>query len=90
MRPPRWRESDVWGQVAFYTGLGFIIPGAALGGYVLGWLLDKALHTAPALALVGALAGVAGGIFEILQILTRDEKRNASGPSKPGRPSGPN
>ena len=70
--------------MAFYTGLGFVIPGAALVGAVLGWLLDRTLHTAPALALVGALVGVAAGIVEILRVLTRSEKKDAGGDDSTG------
>ena len=85
----RWHESDVWAQVAFYTGLGFLIPGALIVGYGAGWLLDRALNTAPALALVGALAGVAGGIVELLRILKRkerDDAKRANGSRTPDPP----
>jgi len=79
--PPGGRQQDLWGQVAFYSSLGFIIPGAAVGGYFLGWLLDEYLHTTPILGIIGGLAGVTAGIVEVLQILTRAEKsedRNSS------------
>ena len=65
----------VWAQVAFYSSLGFILPAAALGGFGLGWVLDRWLHTSPLLAIVLGLAGVVAGVVEILQILTRAEKR---------------
>lgn len=66
---------SVWAQVAYYTGLGFILPAGAIAGYILGWLLDGGLHTAPWLSLVGAFLGVAGAIVEILHVLTRAEKQ---------------
>ena len=72
---PRGRQKDLWGQVALYSGLGFIIPGAVVGGYFLGWLLDEYLHTTPILGIIGGLAGAAAGIVEVFQILTRAEKR---------------
>ncbi|HEV2492689.1 MAG TPA: AtpZ/AtpI family protein [Terriglobia bacterium] len=66
---------NVWAQVAYYTGLGFILPAGALVGYIIGWLLDRGLHTAPWLSMVGAFVGVAGGLIEILQLLARAEKQ---------------
>jgi F0F1-type ATP synthase assembly protein I len=72
--PVRGKEKDLWSQVAFYTSLGFIIPGAVVGGYVLGWFLDGLLHTTPILGMIGGLAGAAAGIIEVFQILTRAEK----------------
>lgn len=75
MFPRGEKQSDLWAQVAFYAGLGFVIPVAVIVGYVLGWLLDQWLHTARTFALIMALLGAAGGLVEILQILTRQEKR---------------
>jgi F0F1-type ATP synthase assembly protein I len=72
--PPKGSQKDLWGQVAFYSSLGFIIPGGAVGGYFLGWFLDEHLHTTPFLGIIGGLAGAAAGIVEVLQILTRTEK----------------
>ncbi len=72
--PPKGRLNDMWSQVAFYSSLGFIIPGGVVGGYFLGWLLDEYLHTTPILGIIGGLAGAAAGIVEVFQILTRAEK----------------
>ena len=78
---------SVWAQVAYYTGLGFILPAGAVAGYIIGWLLDRGLGTAPWLSLAGAFAGVAGAIVEILQVLTRAEKQqDASGNDSSGGP----
>ncbi|PYV33781.1 MAG: hypothetical protein DMG22_08515 [Acidobacteria bacterium] len=71
------KQADIWAQVAYYSGLGFIIPAGAVGGFFLGWLLSGWLHTGPWLAVVMALAGVAGGLVEVLRILTRAEKRQS-------------
>ena len=76
--PPKGSQKDLWGLVAFYSSLGFIIPGAVVGGYFLGWLLDEYLHTTPILGIIGGLAGAAAGIVEVLQIVTRAEKREGS------------
>jgi F0F1-type ATP synthase assembly protein I len=75
---PRSSLSDAWAKVAFYTGLSFIAPVSAIAGYALGWFLDEHLHTAPVLASLGVLAGVALGITEIIRIVMRREK-NAGG-----------
>ncbi len=80
------KPMSVWAQVGFYTSLGFILPGGVIGGYILGWALDRWLRTEPLLALVMAGLGAAGGIVEILRILTRAEK-DASGDDNSG--SGP-
>jgi F0F1-type ATP synthase assembly protein I len=68
-----WR-AVVLAQVAFYAGLGVIIPGGMVAGYLLGNFLDEHLHTAPFLGMMGGLLGTAGGIIEVIQIVTRKEK----------------
>lgn len=73
--PQKPNSGSIWAQVAFYSSLGFIIPGAVVGGILLGWFLDEYLHTYPILSIIGGIAGAAGGIVEIYQLLTRTEKR---------------
>lgn len=65
----------LWAQVGFYSGLGFILPSGAVGGFALGWFLDRYLHSSPILAVVLGLVGAGAGLIEILRILTRAEKR---------------
>jgi F0F1-type ATP synthase assembly protein I len=72
--PQKPNSGSVWAQVAFYSSLGFIIPGAVVGGVLLGWFVDEHLHTYPVLSIIGGVAGAIGGIVEIFQILTRTEK----------------
>ncbi len=72
--PQKPNSGNVWAQVAFYSSLGFIIPGAVVGGVLLGWFLDEHLHTSPVFVTLGGLAGAAVGIVELLQILTLTQK----------------
>ena len=76
------KPPDLWAQVAYYAGLGFILPAAVVAGALLGGYADRWLHTSPVLAVVLALVGAAGGLVEILTLLKRAEKnagRNDSG-----------
>lgn len=75
MPRPLGKQSDLWAQIGFYSSLGFILPAGAVCGTVLGWVLDEWLHTRPVLAIVLGFAGAAGGLVEVLRILTREEKR---------------
>lgn len=78
------KQSDLWAQVGFYSGLGFIIPGAVVVAYALGWLLDQKIGTSPVLAIVMAFVGLAGGIWETVRILTQREKREGGNSSSTG------
>jgi ATP synthase protein I len=69
------KQSDLWAQIGFYTSLGFIIPGGVVAGYILGWFLERWLHTGRVITLLFAFLGAAGGVVEVLQILLRAEKR---------------
>lgn len=83
MSARRSEESDLWEHVALFSGLGFVLFSCIGGGYLLGWLLDRWLHTAPIFGLIGGGLGLAGGVIELLQILKRVEKRDRGndGPS---------
>ncbi len=78
------QRMSLWAQVGFYTSLGFIIPAAAVGGFGLGWWLDRWLHTSPIITLVMGFLGAAAGVVEILAILTRAEKRDDRNQSNDG------
>ena len=71
----RRMSSDVWAQVAYYTGLGFVLPAGLVAGYLAGWALDRWLHTKPVFAVIMAFLGAAAGIVEIIQLLNRAEKQ---------------
>lgn len=88
MFPQREKQGELLAQVGFYTSLGFIIPGAVVVMYVLGWLIDQRIGTKPVFAIIMAFVGLAGGIWETVHILTEREKHatgyntsNRSGPS---------
>jgi F0F1-type ATP synthase assembly protein I len=78
---------SLWAQVGFYTGLGFILPASVVGGFGLGWWLDRWLHTSPVFSLLMGVLGAVAGVAEILRILTRAEKRDDRNQSSDG--SGP-
>ena len=84
MPSQRTDQSDLWEHVALFSGLGFVLFGCIGGGFLLGWFLDKWLGTVPIVTLIGAGLGLAAGVFELLQILKRVEKRDRedSGPSE--------
>jgi len=84
--PRRGKQLNPWAQVAFYSSLGFILPVATVGGYFLGSHLDRWLHSAPALAVLLGIVGAAAGIYEVLKILMRAERR-ASGNNSDNRPN---
>jgi F0F1-type ATP synthase assembly protein I len=75
--PRRDRTTDLWAKVGFYSSLGFILPGAVVGGLALGWYLDEKLHSKPLLTLVLAALGAVAGFIEILRLMAREEKREA-------------
>ncbi len=77
-------QMSLWAQVGFYTSLGLILPAGTVGGFGLGWWLDRWLHTSPVLSLIMGLMGAATGVIEILRILTRAEKRDDENQSNDG------
>lgn len=68
-------------QLAMALELPFLMIGCVLIGGGGGYLLDRWLHTSPALTLVGGLLGFVGGIWDILKRLLREEKKEGNGHS---------
>jgi F0F1-type ATP synthase assembly protein I len=62
-------------QLLLAIELPFVMIGSVIAGGLVGYLLDRALHTAPVLLLAGGLLGLAGGIWEVIRNLSSDEKR---------------
>ena len=78
-------QMSLWAQVGFYSSLGLIVPGGAVGGFGLGWLLDRKLHTSPVFALISGALGAAAGVIDVLRVLTRAESGNDSDERDNGR-----
>jgi ATP synthase protein I len=61
-------------QIALAMDLPFVLIGAVVGGGLVGYFLDKWLHTSPWLMLVCGLLGFIGGVRNVLQALTERGK----------------
>jgi F0F1-type ATP synthase assembly protein I len=62
-------------QVAGALELPFVLVGSVLAGGGIGYFLDRTLHTAPAILLIGGFLGFIAGMWQILKKLSRDRKR---------------
>ena len=69
------QRDDTMAQVAKYISLAFTLPAAAVAGYVIGYLLDKAFGTT-FLRIVFLLLGIAGGLIEVIRSLLKDTKES--------------
>jgi F0F1-type ATP synthase assembly protein I len=66
-------KKNVWLQLARYSQLAFVLPAATVVGWLIGYALDKWLHTTW-LYLVGLLLGIAAGFVELIRTVTSSEK----------------
>ena len=64
---PRKRPNNTMQQVGMAMELPFTLISAVLVGGGIGYLLDRWLHTAPFLLLLGGLVGFAGGFVDLLR-----------------------
>lgn len=71
---PRKRPAAFARPLAMAMELPFILISAVLVGGGGGYLLDHWLHTSPIFTLVLGLIGFAGGVWEILKLLSHEEK----------------
>jgi len=62
-------------QLALAMELPFIMIGGVLIGGGIGYLVDRSLHTSPALTLVGGFLGFGAGIWDIIRRLSHEEKK---------------
>jgi ATP synthase protein I len=71
--PPKG-SGNLMRQLALAMELPFVMIGGVIIGGGLGYLLDRWLNSSPIATLLGGLLGFAGGIWEILKRLSREEK----------------
>ena len=64
-------DQNPYRQVGKYLGLAFVLPVCIFVGWLIGHLLDGALHTT-FLTLIFLLLGVAAGIIEVLREINQD------------------
>ncbi len=69
------RNLRVWQAVVVASQLGFVLAAAVAIGLFAGWYLDSIMHTSPVFVIIGALAGMAAGVYSCAQIV-RDVMRN--------------
>ncbi len=64
-------KDDSMRQVGKYLGIGFILPTCVFVGWLIGTLLDRALHT-KFLTLTFLLLGIAAGFISLIRELNQD------------------
>jgi F0F1-type ATP synthase assembly protein I len=62
-------------RAARYTSLAMALPATVVAGYFIGYALDAWLHTTY-LKVVFLILGVVGGMTQLIQLITRDMKRD--------------
>lgn len=63
------RNIRVWQAVVIASQVGFVMAAAVAIGLFAGWYLDSLMHTSPVFVIIGAIAGMAGGIFSCVQLV---------------------
>lgn len=63
------RNLRVWQAVIVASQLGFVLAAAVAIGLLAGWYLDSLMHTSPVFMIIGALVGLAGGVYSCIQIV---------------------
>ncbi|MDP9147034.1 MAG: AtpZ/AtpI family protein [Acidobacteriota bacterium] len=83
--PPAPRKGNNFSnQFAMAMELPFILVGAVLLGGLLGYFLDRWLHTKPALMLVFGALGFFGGVRDILRRMPAGGSNDGSGDGSSG------
>jgi ATP synthase protein I len=76
---PSSQNKGVFTGLSLAMELPFImVAGVVMGGGA-GYLLDRWLHTSPALTLILGGLGFAGSVWEVIRRLGRDEKSGGAG-----------
>jgi len=68
------KKESFWIQAARYSQLAVTLPAATVVGWLIGYALDKWLHTTW-LYLVGLLLGIAAGFVELIRTVTSSESK---------------
>jgi ATP synthase protein I len=61
-----------------YGAVGFQLSTAVIGGLLLGGWFDQKYGTSPWLTLLGLILGSVGGFYNLIRILTWNQKRKQS------------
>ena len=59
--------------------LGLVMAGCILAGFLLGMLLDRRLHSSPALTIALLLAGIGGGMVVVYRTVMRSVRAASRG-----------
>jgi len=76
---PDKRNQSFLRQLSMAMELPFVMVGGILVGGGLGYLLDRWLHMAPALTLLGGALGFGIGLRDVLRRLSAETKRDDTG-----------
>jgi ATP synthase protein I len=69
--PRSKNDSSSMRQIALAIELPFVLIGPAVVGGVIGYFLDRWLHTKPWIMIVLGLCGVAAGLIDTLRVASR-------------------
>jgi ATP synthase protein I len=71
----RRREPTMLAALGLASGIGLQLAVSVLAGIGLGYLADRAFHTAPWILLVGLLLGILVGGWSVLRTVRKDMSR---------------
>ncbi len=72
------RHKTFWVLVGEYTSLAFMLPATTLVGFVIGYLLDRALGTS-FLRVVFLILGIVSGFVQLIRQVQRDSRDTNDG-----------
>ncbi|HLH41026.1 MAG TPA: AtpZ/AtpI family protein [Bryobacteraceae bacterium] len=65
------RKQNPWSQVVRYVSLATMLPLSGLGGYVIGYAIDRALNT-HFLSITFLILGTVGGFIQLIHGLGKE------------------
>ena len=72
-KEPKERRRSLLNAIVIAMELPFVFVGAVFGGLLIGWLLDRALHTSPVLTIIFMFVGLGAGLREVLRRMPKTE-----------------